>query len=199
MAAHQGNGAHAQAQPGVIQAEQLGEAYAHKVLHRDHDGGQQQEHQHRARAPAQHLEAGPVPYTGEEPDHEHIFQRLVKGQGEQSRLMDHQVENGEDQPSHHGGRDAAAPQESHVVHDKAAQHEQQHGQPCRLEDIQFNGHLSVSFSLLEWPERVFFLLRIGTGYQPRFKSLQKLSREKKSSPYLTKIFPSLLSILHMYY
>ncbi len=159
------NGAHAQSVAnGVIQTNSCRSAH----LHRDHDG-----------AVDQHPKC-PLRSTGPGTMKNQIrvaYFLPVKGQVSSPVWMG---------PPGGKRRSAlpttgwdAVPQESHVVHDKAAQHEQ-HGQPCRL-DI-----FSSMVPALSPECRSVFRIQ---DTSPASKSLQKLSREKNLSPYGTKIFP----------
>ena len=134
VSAHQGDGAHAQAQTAV-QLEHLGQTGAHQVLNDHHDAGQEQEHQHRLDASSQHLEAGAVAHTGEEPDHEGVLQGLIEGKGDHARGVQGQVDQGEHQAAHDRGGDAHPAQKLHVRHDDTAEQEENHCQRGRLHQV----------------------------------------------------------------
>ena len=135
MAAHQGDGAHAQAQTAV-QTKHAGQAHAHQVLADDQDGGQDQEEDHRPGALLQQLDAGAEADAGEEEVHEGGLQGLVKGEGQDPGLIGDQMQDGEDQSADDRCGDAAALEELHVTDREASQQEQQHCQRRRLQHVQ---------------------------------------------------------------
>ena len=134
MAAHQGDGAHAQAQQGAF-AEQRGDGCADDVLAQHQHGGQGGEQKHGDRALLQQLEAGAEADAGEEEVHERGFQNLFKLEFHDTRLIDNQVGDGEHQSADDGGGDAAALQELHTADDEASQQEQHHGQSGGLQHV----------------------------------------------------------------
>lgn len=135
VSAHHGDGAGAQAQPGVP-LEDHGQQGADQVLENDHHDGDGQEGKHLFAALLQQAEAGGVAHAGEEQGHEVVLHVLVKGQGQHAGHVQHQVDNGEDQSAHHRGGDAAALQKVDAVGEEAAQHEQEHGDARRLVHVQ---------------------------------------------------------------
>ena len=158
MAAHHGDGAHAQAHAGVQAKQAGGHHRAQDILQGHHHDGQQKEEHHLQAAPLEQLEGGGIPHAGEEDGHEKVLQGGAEGDLHHAGGVQPQMDEGVHQAPHHRGRDAVLAQQGDLLDHQVAQGVDQTGHRQALIQIEGNrqhfcGFLlfSLDFSTKKYP------------------------------------------------
>lgn len=163
-AAHQGDGAAADAQKRIL-AEQGHDAAPQEILHGDHGYGHQQTEDHRLAALQKGGDADGEAHSGEEHDHKDALKGVVKGNGGSSRGIEDAVHDGEAQAAHQGRGNTVAVQEADLAGDHASQPEQECAQRNSVVHIQTDlKHSCTVLSLC------YFALQSFSGHRPPTQS-----------------------------
>ena len=143
MAAHQRNGAHAQAQTGV-QPKHGGQPGAQNILQDHQHNGNHQEDDDLNAAFLQQLEAGHEANAGEEHGHEEGLQSAVKADGQHTGSVQGQVNQSVHQAAHNGRRNAVVVEGGDLFDDPAAQQQYQ----CRNSGCMVHVQIKFKHSIL---------------------------------------------------